>query len=234
MSFYRKYLQPEYGEAAPEVNIMEPQVMDMEHRKEWRIKSDYESAAAMSAAYQKCFCYRDIMTVRTENVMCRCEDREFSVRIYTPRSKEIYPAVIFYHGGAFSMNSIEVYEYVHRYLACYGNMIVIAPDYHLAPEYKFPKGLEEAYSTLEWAEEHIKDYGGDPSDISVCGDSSGGNFAAAVSMMARDRKGPVISRQILYYPLVTNIEEEMTESEKRYGKGYFLENNCIEDRKSVV
>ena len=229
MELYRKFLQPEYGEAAPEVNIMEPQIMDMEHRKEWRIQSDYESIAAMTAAYQKCACYRDVMTVQTEDTLCRCEDRKFRVRVYIPGKRKTYPVVIFYHGGAFSMNSIEVYEYVHRYLSYYGDMIVVAPDYHLAPEYKFPKGLEEAYSTLVWTEENIKSYGGDPADISVCGDSSGGNFAASVSMMARDRKGPAISRQILYYPLVTNIEEEMTDSEKRYGKGYFLEYNCMED-----
>lgn len=228
MGLYRKFLEPAYGEAAPEVNIMEPQTMDMEHRKEWRIKSDAESKAAMTAAYQKCSCYQKVMSVQTEDILCRCENREFPVRIYMPDKKENCPVIIFYHGGAFAMNSIEVYDYVHRYLSYYGNMIVAAPDYHLAPEYKFPKGLEEAYSTLEWVEKNIEAYGGNPADISVCGDSSGGNFAAAVSMMARDRKGPAISRQVLYYPLLTNVEEEMTDSEKRYGKGYFLEYNCME------
>lgn len=127
------------------------------------------------------------------------------------------------------MNSIEVYEYVHRYFAYYGNLIVVAPDYHLAPEYKFPQGLNEAYETLEWTAQNIEKYQGDPTNISVGGDSSGGNFAAVVSMMARDKKGPQISKQILYYPLVTNYETEMTESEKRYSTGYFLEYNCMDD-----
>lgn len=61
MGDYRKYLEPEYGEVAPEVEIMEPQAMDMEHKKEWRTKSNYESVAAMTAAYQRCNCYEKII-----------------------------------------------------------------------------------------------------------------------------------------------------------------------------
>ena len=229
MGDYRKYLEPEYGEVAPEVEIMEPQAMDMEHKKEWRTKSNYESVAAMTAAYQRCNCYEKIMTVHTEETLLNGSDGPIRLRIYTPEVKKPCPTVVFYHGGAFSMNSIDVYEYVCRYLACYGGMIVVAPDYHLAPEYKFPKGLNEAYDTLVWTSENIRDYGGDPKNISVCGDSSGGNFATVVSMLARDRKGPAVRRQILYYPLTTNVESEMTDSEKHYGTGYFLEYNCMED-----
>lgn len=240
MGLYRKYLEPEYGEVAPEVEVMEPQAMDLEHTKVWRAKSNYESIAAMTAAFQKCNCYEKVMTVVTEDITLDAGEGAIRVRIYRPddtashavsggKQESGLPVLIFYHGGAFSMNSIEVYEYVHRYLAYYGNFVVVAPDYHLAPEYKFPKGLNEAYETLVWTGENIAEYGGDPADISVCGDSSGGNFAAVVSMLARDKKGPAIRRQILYYPLTTNYETEMTDSEKRYGKGYFLEYNCLED-----
>ena len=110
-----------------------------------------------------------------------------------------------------------------------GEMLVVAPDYHLAPEHPFPRGLEEAYQTLRWAKEHVEDYGGDPENLNVGGDSSGGNFAAVVSMMARERKGPDIKGQYLVYPLVCNRAEELTESEKRYGRGHFLEYRCTED-----
>lgn len=230
MGLYRKYMEPEYGEVAPEVEIMMPQMMDLEHAKEWRAKSDFESTAAMTAAFRKCNCYDKVMTVASEDIFLNTGEDSIRVRIFTPPNKiSSLPVVIFYHGGGYSMNSIEVYEYVHRYLAYYGNFVVVAPDYHLAPEYKFPKGLNEAYETLKWTAENIAAYGGNPQDISVCGDSSGGNFAAVVSMLARDRKGPAIRRQILYYPLTTNYETEMTDSEKRYGRGYFLEYNCLED-----
>lgn len=229
MNKYRKYLEPEYGEVAPEVEILVPQVMDMEHTDEWRKKSNIESVATMTAVMSKCNCYEKMMTVKTEEIYVTLAGESVRVKIYVPRGAEKCPVLVYYHGGSFSMNSIDVYEYVHRYFAAFGNMVVVAPDYHLAPEYKFPRGLNEAYETLVWAEANIEKYHGDVSKISVCGDSSGGNFAAAVSLMARDNKGPKIHKQILYYPLTTNYETEVTESEKRYKKGYFLEYNCMED-----
>lgn len=233
MGKYRKYLEPEYGEAGPEVEIAPPQILDLDRPKEWRIKSNYESIMAMTSAYQKCRCYPDVMEVKTEDVRRDFGNGEITIRVYY-RSSAILenkpgPVLLFFHGGAFSMNSIDVYEYVCRYLACFGKMTVISPDYHLAPEYKFPKGLEEAYQTLVWAEENVKNYGGDKENIHVCGDSSGGNFAAAVAAMSADRNGPGIQSQNLVYPLVTNWEEGITESEKRYGKGYFLEYCCMDD-----
>lgn len=236
MEGYRKFVEPEYGEVAPEVEVMAPQVMDMENTRLWRCKSDYESIAAMTAAYQKCSCYSRVMSVMTEDVRCDFGSGEIRVRIYKPQRQEDSqregqgcPVLVYYHGGSFSFNSIEVYEYVCRYLAASGEMVVVAPDYHLAPEYKFPKGLEEAYETLRWTKEHIGAYGGDPENLNVAGDSSGGNFAAVVARLAKDRKGPGIHRQILVYPLVSNYAREMTESERRYGRGYFLEYRCVED-----
>lgn len=226
---YRKYLEPKYGEVAPEVNIMEPQAIDLQHIRQWRAKSDLESVAAMSAAYQKCACYNKIMSVQTRDVWCNLAGENVRIRVYSPEEKRGCPVLVFYHGGAYSMNSIEVYEHVCRYFAAYGDLIVVAPDYHLAPEYKFPQGLNESYDVLVWAEKNISEYGGDVGKLYVCGDSSGGNFAAVVSRMARDRRGPFIKGQILYYPLTTNYEEEMTYSEKRYGKGYFLDYNCMDD-----
>lgn len=233
MGEYRKYLSPEYGEVSPEVYIMKPQVMDLYHTKEWRIKSNYESIAGITAAYQKCNCFDKVMRVMTEDVECVCSESTIKLRIFIPEQAENCPVLIFYHGGAFSMNSIDVYEYICRYLSYYGNLIVVTPEYHLAPEFKFPKGLNEAYDTLLWTAKHISEYHGNPVDISVGGDSSGGNFAAVTAIISRDKKGPKISRQILYYPLTTNYEREMTDSEQRYGTGYFLEYNCMADPMSL-
>ena len=126
----------------------------------------------------------------------------FRVRVYQPPEEsgkgleEKKPVLVYYHGGSFSFNSIEVYEYVCRYLCMTGEMLVVAPDYHLAPEHPFPRGLEEAYQTLLWAKDHVEDYGGDPENLNVGGDSSGGNFAAVVSMMARERKGRTLKDSI--------------------------------------
>lgn len=229
MSEFRKYLEPEYGEVAPEVEIMIPQTMDLEHIDEWRKRSNLESVAAMTAVMSKCNCYDKLMAVKSEEIYLTLAGESVRTKIFIPQGVEKCPVLIYYHGGSFSMNSIEVYEYVHRYFAAYGNMIVVASDYHLAPEYKFPQGLNESYDLLLWTSENIEKYHGNSANISVCGDSSGGNFATAVSIMARDNQGPKIQKQILYYPLTTNFETEMTDSEKRYKKGYFLEYNCMED-----
>ena len=227
MKRYRKFLIPDYGEVAPEVEILPPQILDMENPKEWRINNNYESLAGMTAAYQKCSCYKKIMQVKTEEVWCQLSERSIRTKIYMPANEEKNPVVVFYHGGAFSMNNIEVYEYVCRYLSAYGNLVIVSPDYDLAPEYKFPKGLMEAYDALIWTAANIEKYHGDSNNISVCGDSSGGNFATVVSMMARDQRGPKIRNQILFYPLTTNIEDEITDSERYYQTGYFLEYNCM-------
>ena len=126
-------------------------------------------------------------------------------------------------------NTFAIYEYVTRYIAKYAGALVVAVEYRLAPEYRCPVGREDAYAALEWAEAHCGEYGGDASRISVCGDSAGGNFAAGVSLMARDRKGPAIRRQIMIYPVTCFVFEEQPYSEQRYAKGYFLEYNSLED-----
>ena len=78
---YRKYLEPEYGKVAPEVEIMAPQVMDMNNRQLWRQQSDYESLAAMTAAYQKCNIYPEVMGVMTEDILCDFGNGPFRVRV---------------------------------------------------------------------------------------------------------------------------------------------------------
>lgn len=232
MGMYRKYTEPAYGEVAPEVWIREPQIMDMDHRDEWRRQSDLETVADITALYKKCSCYPEVMSVRCKETAINGPDgNKIPVRIFLPKNPGKNPCgvLVFYHGGGFCINNLDVYEYVNRYLSCYGNLIIVVPEYRLAPECPFPGGLEDAYCTLLWTKEHIKEYGGDPSRISVAGDSSGGNFAAAVSLMARDRQGPHIEKQVMVYPVTTNVGTEMTESEKHYSKGYFLEYNMTEE-----
>lgn len=233
MKKYRKYLEPEYGEVAPEVQIPPPQILDLKSPDKWRKRSNFESLASMTTAYQKCNCYEKIMQVKTEEVWCEFFDQKVRMKIYMPKADGIYPVMVFYHGGAFSMNNIEVYEYVCRYMSAYCELIIVSPEYDLAPEYKFPIGLFEAYEALVWTAENIERYGGNVQNISVCGDSSGGNFATVVSILSRDRKGPVIKNQILFYPLTTNVEEEITDSERYYKTGYFLEYNCMDNPMGV-
>lgn len=228
--FYRKYLEPEYGEAAPECMIDEPQELDWEHPQEWRVRANFETIADLTALFKPCFCYPKLMTVRTENVQIHSKGHDIPVRIYLPEGNGPFPVMVFYHGGGWCMNNLDVYDYVPRYFAKYGKVLVITPEYRLAPEHPFPEGLEDAYDTLVWAAESAHGYGGDEGDISVCGDSAGGNFAAAVSLMARDRKGPDIKTQFLIYPATIFNLGYRPVSEQRYGNGdYFLAINSEQE-----
>lgn len=220
---FRKFLNVEYGEVASEVKIGMPQRMDMKRPGEWRARINEETIKGIEAELSECDCFEELMKVRTEDRVIYREGMELPLRIYKPDRDGKASIMLFCHGGSFSMNSIDVYDMVHRYFACYGRMIVVAVDYRLAPEHPFPCGLEDCYAALLWTAEHAGELGGSVDDISVCGDSSGGNFAAVLCLMARDRGGPMIKKQALIYPVTSLAEGEPTESELRYEKGYFLE-----------
>ena len=103
--------------------------------------------------------------------------------------------------------------------------IVVSVNYRLAPEYKFPTPVEDAYAALEWVYEKGPSFNGDVSRLVVGGDSVGGNLATVVTMMARDRKGPDISAQCLIYP-ATNLEFK-TESHQTFAKGFGLDRELL-------
>lgn len=223
---FEKLFEPEYGEVAPEVMIPPTQNIDYENAKVWRAKTLPDSIAEIHGRMKKCNCYEKLMEVPVINTyMVKNDKTIIPLRIYYPVQEGRFPVLLFYHGGGFSMNNIDVYDYQCRYMSRFGQAVVVACEYRLMPEYRFPIGLEDCYATLEWAVKHVGRYKGDSSKIVVCGDSSGGNFAAAITLMARDRKGPKISKQILIYPLVILQPKKRYQSEKRYGKGYFLEYN---------
>ena len=127
------------------------------------------------------------------------------VRIYWPRKlgrDERIPVLIFMHGGAWVFCSMDTHENMLRYLCGKAGVIGVNVGYRLAPEHKFPTALEDCYAVLEWAGKHAELIGGRPDKISVAGDSAGGNLAAVLCLLARDRNGPDIAAQLLFYPSV--------------------------------
>ncbi len=148
------------------------------------------------------------------------------VCIYWPgpiNQKVPAPVIVFYHGGGFVLGDIETHDSIARYLSEKSNAIIVSVDYGLAPENKFPKGLEDCYAALEWVSSNVRSLGGDASRIAVAGDSAGGNLAAATCLLARDRDGPEITLQLLIYPCVDMTLEHPYPSYEKYGKGdYFL------------
>lgn len=221
---YRKLFEPEYGQPSPEVCIDEPQMMDLSDPTAWRIKENFLTISDLTALWRKCCCFNPIMKLRTTNVlMDRPDGYKVPLRIYHPEGDGPFPIMVFIHGGGWSMNNIDVYDYVTRYIAKFGNIAVVAVDYRLAPENRFPVGLEDCYAAVEWTVKNAASFNGSLSSVTVCGDSAGGNFTAAISLMARDRKGPKIHKQQMIYPCVTFHLDERPKSELMYGNGgYFL------------
>ncbi len=149
------------------------------------------------------------------------------VRIYRPSDLVGLPIIVFVHGGGWVEGSIATHDNVCRKLANRSGAIVVSVGYRLAPENKFPAGLEDVYAALQWAHTKAGHFGGDPGRLAVAGDSAGGNLAAAVCLVARDRGGPPIRFQALAYPAVdaSNLNRE---SYRLNEKGYYLTRKIIE------
>ncbi|MDR2610431.1 MAG: alpha/beta hydrolase, partial [Clostridiales Family XIII bacterium] len=174
--------------------------------------------------------YYRFANVWTENDSYERDGANIPVRVYRPTAPgkggdEALPVIVYIHGGAFSLYNPDIYDPFLRGLSQTANAVVVAPDYRLTPEYKFPTGFDDSYAGLLWAKENAARFGGSPDTIFIGGDSSGGNFAAAAALKARDENGPKISGQILIYPFVIFNPDKRDQSEERYGKGYFLEYN---------
>jgi acetyl esterase/lipase len=112
------------------------------------------------------------------------------------------PAALYLHAGGMILGNVGLFDgSVSRYVSASGTSM-LSVDYRLAPEYPHPTPVEDAYAGLVWLHEHADDLGVDPARIGVFGDSAGGGLAAAVAILARDRKGPAIAKQILIMPML--------------------------------
>lgn len=123
-----------------------------------------------------------------------------AIRLYMPNQASAAPIILLIHGGAWVAGSINTHDNLARYLCSNTDSIVVSVEYSLAPESKFPVQIEQCYEALVWAAEHAKEFGGDPKRLAVVGDSAGGNMAAALCLVARDRKGPKLLLQVLINP----------------------------------
>jgi acetyl esterase len=150
-------------------------------------------------------------------------DGEIPIRVYTPDVTDAsrpLPILVYYHGGGWVIGSIETHDNTCRALANLTPCIVVSVEYRLAPEFRFPAGLEDCYAATQWVAEHGSELGGDPTRLAVGGDSAGGNLAAAVSLLARERGGPKIAYQLLIYPVTDSTND--TPSHREMGTGYGL------------
>jgi acetyl esterase len=128
---------------------------------------------------------------------------EVPIRIYMPKERtEAGPGFVNFHMGGFVVGDLEMEHPRCLVMAAEGGAVSIGVDYRLAPENPFPAGVEDCYAALQWVTEHAEELKIDPTKIAIGGGSSGGNLAAAVALMARDRGGPNVAFQMLFYPAI--------------------------------
>lgn len=138
---------------------------------------------------------------KVENLEIPVRDgAQIPIRVYRPTTQENLKTIVFYHGGGFVLRNIETHDDLCRRIAKKTGALVISVGYRLAPEYKFPIPVYDCYDALLWTKENAADFGGNPDDLIVMGDSAGGNLSTSVCHVARDEKGPKISKQVLIYP----------------------------------
>ncbi|MEK5333151.1 alpha/beta hydrolase [Lysinibacillus sp. FSL W8-0992] len=127
------------------------------------------------------------------------------IRIYEPTEKYgTLPAILYIHGGGFIIGSIEMFDASCQMLVSQLDCVVVSVGYRLAPEHPYPAGVEDCYTALEWVAANADELGIDVTRLAVHGASAGGGLTAAVSLLARDRKGPKIAFQMPLYPMIDN------------------------------
>ena len=146
---------------------------------------------------------------------------ELPIRIYTPQGSGEFPVLVYFHGGGWVIGNLDTHDCLCRALANAASCIVVAVDYRLSPENKFPAPLEDGYAATRWVAEHAGEFQGDSTRIAVGGDSAGGNMATAVCLMAREKGGPSLTHQLLIYPVVDLFSMD-TASYRDHGEGYLL------------
>jgi len=123
------------------------------------------------------------------------------VRVYAPSADQPLPALVFFHGGGWVKGSLQSHDVVCRAIANGAGCVVVSVDYRLAPEHQFPAAIDDAFASLQYVAAHAAELGIDPDRLAVAGDSAGGNLAAGVALLARDRGGPRLVHQLLIYPV---------------------------------
>jgi acetyl esterase/lipase len=147
---------------------------------------------------------------------------ELPIRIYWPDIEQAdkLPVLVFFHGGGWSIGSIESHDHVCRWLTANSECIVVSVEYRMGPEHKFPAAVEDAMTATEWAIRNATEIGADAGRIGIGGDSAGANLATVVSILMRDKNISAIKTQLLIYP-ATDMSMSHA-SHKLFGEGYRL------------
>jgi len=162
---------------------------------------------------------------KVEDRLIPSPDSQIPIRVYWPEGSGPFPVLVYFHGGGFWMGSIATEDSACRLLTNAADCAVVSVEYRLAPEHKFPAAVENGYAATKWVAENADNLGVDAARIAVGGASAGGNVAAVVALMARDRGTPRLAYQLLLYP-VTNFAFD-TPSYRENADGYMLTKDAM-------
>jgi acetyl esterase len=201
----------------------------------WAQRADAPSFAQIGAQAARALYERTVLTLdiaprpmhEVQDHAVALPGRSIVVRQYAPRPHswaEPMPALLYFHGGGFTIGSIDTHDRICRMLAADADCLVFSVDYRLAPEHPFPAAVDDAFDSLHWLLREAAALGVDPARVAVGGDSAGGTLATATAIHARDR-GIALALQLLIYPGTSG--GQATESHRRLASGYLLDADVI-------
>lgn len=164
---------------------------------------------------------------RVEQLRLPLKGRTLDARLYVPRSSgDVPPLTVFFHGGGWVSCTIDTHDATVRALARASGSAILSVAYRRAPEHPYPAAIEDGFEALCWAAANGEELGVDCSRLAVAGDSAGGNIAAAVAILARDRHGPILRHQLLAYP-VTDRQFSRRSYDENGGGQYLLSTDMM-------
>ena len=175
---------------------LENNVPEVENLTPIELREMRASMAAVPSVHQVQINHINEITIKSES-------RELKLRIYSNKNDDDnQPLIIFFHGGGFVMGDLDSHDLLCRHLTKKSECKLIAVDYSLAPEYKFPCSLEDSINAVNYIFENNEQIKFDKKKVVVCGDSAGGNLALIVAILSKEKKLPKIIGQILFYPWI--------------------------------
>ena len=152
------------------------------------------------------------------------------LRLYHPlpagERRAAPPVLVYYHGGGWVIGDLDTHDTLCRELANASGCAVVAVDYRMAPEHRFPAAVDDCIAATRWVRDHAADLGVDATRLAVGGDSAGGNLAAVVAIAARDAGDLPIAYQLLIYPATDQHRD--APSHQRNGQGYLLTSDTMD------
>lgn len=161
-----------------------------------------DAARNVLSGAQKSVPARPLPVTRSDRTLAVGPTGQTTIRVVRPEEAEgALPVVIYIHGGGWVLGDRETHDRLVGELAAGSGAVFVFVDYERSPESRYPVAIEQAYAVTRYVAEHPEEFGADARRLAVAGDSVGGNMAAVVALLAKERGGPDILAQLLFYPV---------------------------------